>query len=63
MNALYMECSSKERYGVEEIFREAINIVVDNDESNQAEQVSGKRSDSARVDGTRKKKKRSCRIL
>lgn len=68
MNALYMECSSKERTGVEEIFREAIDIVVANDESNQSESVPGKRQDGkrqegTRVEGARKKKKRSCRIL
>ena len=35
MKAKYMECSSKEMIGVDEIFQEAIDIVVANDPSNQ----------------------------
>jgi Ras family protein A len=38
MGARYMECSSKEMTGVDEIFESAINIVVANDPSNQRKQ-------------------------
>ena len=67
MNARYMECSSKEMIGVDEIFRDAINIVVANDPKNQpTESTSGQGGggQGQAADGmVRKKKKRSCRIL
>lgn len=61
MGARYMECSSKEMTGVDEIFNEAINTVVANDRSNQPSpsQALG----SGQSGGIRKKKKRSCKIL
>jgi hypothetical protein len=61
MGARYMECSSKEYTGVDEIFYEAINIVVTNDRSNQVKQsVEGGESQPG---APRRKKKRSCKIL
>jgi Ras family protein A len=66
MGARYMECSSKEMTGVEEIFTEAINTVVVNDKSNQQHQspppgTSGSGTGSSVM--VSKKKKRSCRFL
>lgn len=59
MNAQYMECSSKEWTGVEEIFTEAINIVVANDRSNQQYQQEGGTGHTGAI----RKKKRNCKIL
>lgn len=59
MGARYMECSSKEMTGVEEIFTEAINTVVANDRRNQPQDSEGGHSGV----GMRKKKKRNCRFL
>lgn len=61
MGARYMECSSKEMIGVDEIFKSAINTVVENDESNQRSQQQN--GGSSQPSGIRKKKKRSCRML
>ena len=79
MNARYMECSSKEMTGVDEIFQVALEVVVANDAKNQAEaaakaDASKRKSRMGRnesidvgggVDGIPivKKKKRSCKIL
>lgn len=67
MGARYMECSSKEMTGVEEIFTEAINTVVVNDRSNQQTTTSsnGPPGTSGSQGGVMipKKKKRSCRFL
>ncbi|KAG0646050.1 Rho3 [Hyphodiscus hymeniophilus] len=67
MGARYMECSSKEMTGVDEIFHEAINTVVANDKSNQeqppqAGPASGSSSGQTYGVGM-KKKKRNCRFL
>lgn len=61
MGARYMECSSRESIGVDEIFEDAINIVVANDRSNQRQEPEsgGKNSQYPVV----KKKKRNCRFL
>ncbi|KAH7409307.1 P-loop containing nucleoside triphosphate hydrolase protein [Cadophora sp. MPI-SDFR-AT-0126] len=61
MGARYMECSSKEMTGVDEIFTEAINTVVANDRSNQQE-TSSSGGSGPQVGGI-KKKKRNCRFL
>ncbi|RQM06009.1 hypothetical protein DH86_00002568 [Scytalidium sp. 3C] len=65
MGARYMECSSKEMTGVDEIFNQAIDIVVQNDKSNQAQQESQPSSSSGAQynSGGMKKKKRNCRFL
>ncbi|TQS35125.1 hypothetical protein Golomagni_04461 [Golovinomyces magnicellulatus] len=59
MGARYMECSSKEMNGVEDIFTEAINIMVANDQSYR-QANSRKESRHGRAKGTRKKR---CTIL
>ncbi|KAG4444514.1 hypothetical protein IFR05_000105 [Cadophora sp. M221] len=63
MGARYMECSSKEMTGVDEIFTEAINTVVANDRSNQQKQTSSSGGGSGPQVGGIKKKKRNCRFL
>jgi Ras family protein A len=57
MNAIYMECSSKEMSGVQEVFELAINTVVGQqlERQNQESRLSNTSS--------RKSKKRSCKIL
>ncbi|RDL37256.1 Ras family protein [Venustampulla echinocandica] len=60
MGARYMECSSKEMTGVEEIFADAINLVVQNDRSNQQQQP--QQGGPTQPGGVRKKK-RNCRFL
>jgi GTPase SAR1 family protein len=60
MGAQYMECSSKEMSGVDEIFEEAILTVVGNDRSNSQQSNSGY---SNHPGAQMKKKKRSCKIL
>ncbi|KAI1002511.1 GTP-binding protein [Podosphaera aphanis] len=62
MGALYMECSSKEMTGVEEIFAEAINIVVANDRSNQ-DSESTKNAPHGKGLKAGRKMKRNCKIL
>jgi Ras family protein A len=62
MGARYMECSSKEMSGVDEIFSEAINTVVANDKSNQPQQAEAGPSGQI-YGGGMKKKKRSCKFL
>jgi Ras family protein A len=56
-----MECSSKEMTGVDEIFLEAINIVVENDPSTQQRRQEA--TPSGQSGSMRKKKKRTCKIL
>ncbi|CAF3502037.1 hypothetical protein SNK03_000386 [Fusarium graminearum] len=68
MNAQYMECSSKEMRGVDEIFEQAINTVVANDRKTiEAAAASGssKESKSSSTPGVGqiKRKKRRCPIL
>ncbi|KAF2396603.1 ras-domain-containing protein [Trichodelitschia bisporula] len=71
MGAHYMECSSKERIGIEEIFDTAITMAV-GDEGQEREVPStsgsgsagaGGRSSGLGVSGKRKKKRGGCRIL
>lgn len=64
MGARYMECSSKEMTGVDDIFLEAINTVVANDKSNQQQQQQLQAGPSDQpYTGVIKKKKRNCRFL
>jgi Ras family protein A len=65
MGARYMECSSKEMTGVDEIFRSAINTVVQNDRSVQQErpQQAGSGPNQSSGGGGMRKKKRTCKFL
>ncbi|MCJ1287518.1 Rho GTPase [Xylographa opegraphella] len=58
MNAIYMECSSKEMKGVEEIFEFAINTAVGHEIVSRDQNVSRNSGGSSK-----KIKKRSCKIL
>ncbi|KFY54230.1 hypothetical protein V496_07308 [Pseudogymnoascus sp. VKM F-4515 (FW-2607)] len=60
MGARYMECSSKEMRGVDEIFEQAIEIVVSGDRRNAAQTPQGGGATAGMVV---KKKKRNCRFL
>jgi hypothetical protein len=59
MGARYMECSSKEMSGVDDIFNMAIDTIVANDRSNQQYQENGGTGQTGAI----RKKKRSCKIL
>jgi Ras family protein A len=63
MGARYMECSSKEMIGVDEIFEEAINTVVANDRSNQRQESDAGSGGQNTQYPVVKKKKRNCRFL
>ena len=63
MGATYMECSSKEMTGVEEIFNRAINITVGEEQKRKAELQAAAIRDDRGVPGKRQKKNRSCNIL
>lgn len=67
MGARYMECSSKEMVGIDEIFSKALDIVVSNDRSN----VPSSRNANSNADGfggggegmVVKRKRRKCNFL
>ncbi|CCE31235.1 hypothetical protein E4U22_005774 [Claviceps purpurea] len=66
MDAQYMECSSKEMLGVDEIFERAILTVVANDRANQEAMVGNSGGDGrSAIPGLKlpKRKKRRCQIL
>jgi Ras homolog gene family, member A len=67
MGAQYMECSSKEMTGVDEIFEQAITTVVANDRRNLEMQMvmtpHGATGSTIPGLGPLKKKKRSCKLL
>lgn len=69
MNAQYMECSSKEMRGVDEIFERAILTVVANDRKNQMLATSSPSGQGAEGRssmpgvGVPKRKKRKCQFL
>ncbi|KAK7746766.1 RHO4 protein [Cytospora paraplurivora] len=71
MNAQYMECSSKEMKGVDEIFEQAITTVVTNDrrtleiQASQGKPTSHKATGSGGLPGAAgvRKKKRKCNFL
>jgi Ras family protein A len=58
MNAIYMECSSKEMIGVEEVFELAVNTAV-------GHEIVSREMNESRMSGgmSRKKEKRPCKIL
>ncbi|KAK1982356.1 ras family protein [Colletotrichum cereale] len=72
MGAQYVECSSKEMTGVDEIFEQAILTVVANDRKNMEAQAAASSSTSGGPPGSsagfpgvalKKKKRRNCKIL
>ncbi|KAG5995549.1 hypothetical protein E4U52_008153 [Claviceps spartinae] len=66
MDAQYMECSSKEMLGVDEIFERAILTVVANDRTNQDAMAGNSGGDGrSAIPGLKlpKRKKRRCQIL
>lgn len=66
MHAQYMECSSKEMLGVDEIFEHAILTVVSNDRKNQdAMAVNFSSDNNSAMPGMKlpKKRRRRCQIL
>jgi len=67
MNAQYMECSSKEMRGVDEIFERAILTVVANDRKNVEAAASHANTTGGRTSmpgvGVPKRKKRKCQFL
>lgn len=67
MGAQYMECSSKEMRGVDEIFEKALLTVVANDRRNLEAQMAtaGPSGSNTNIGGVpiKRKKKRSCKIL
>ena len=60
MGASYMECSSKEMTGVEEIFNRAITVAVREEEKRKTEMQAIGRGGAAPA---KRKKNRSCNIL
>jgi Ras homolog gene family, member A len=71
MGAQYMECSSKEMRGVDDIFEQAILTVVSNDRKNLEAAMASAMSDPRNNNGggpvptvgAFKKKRRNCKIL
>ena len=65
MGATYVECSSKEMRGVDEVFAKAVDTVVGIEEQGYQTQQSHNRSSSkpSAGGGPGKKKKRTCKIL
>lgn len=66
MGATYIECSSKEMRGVDEVFAKAVDTVVAIEEQGYVAQQSNHRSSSKPSGGggpSKKVKKRNCKIL
>jgi Ras family protein A len=61
MGATYMECSSKEMRGVEEVFEAAINTAVGEDLAARRDHQNPSQASSGRPG--KRSKKRMCRIL
>jgi Ras family protein A len=60
MQAVYMECSSKERIGVDDIFDQAIILATNEDDMYEAHAQGGVKS---MAKSRRKRMKKSCTIL
>lgn len=60
MGAVYMECSAKERIGIEEIFDQAINMAVG--EEQKTENPSG-RGSALSAGSSKRKKSKGCKFL
>lgn len=64
MNAVYMECSSKDGFGVADIFDKAIDVAVGADEERRAELRAAAGPSAGGGSGQASKKKtRSCKFL
>ena len=61
MGATYVECSSKEMRGVDQVFEMAVNIVIEVEESSYDDREATSVGGVARA--AKKVKKRTCRIL
>ncbi|KAF2838846.1 ras-domain-containing protein [Patellaria atrata CBS 101060] len=59
MDALYMECSSKEMIGVDEIFDTAVTMAVGEEQREETGRVSGMGSNRSR----KSKRSRTCKVL
>lgn len=62
MGARYIECSSKEKTGVHEVFELAVDLAVGR-EQEVPKWGNGRAAAGGVVSGTKKYKKRGCRIL
>lgn len=61
MGAVYMECSAKERIGIEEIFDQAIIMAVG--EEQKSEECASGRGSGLSAGSSRRKKAKGCKIL
>jgi Ras homolog gene family, member A len=61
MGATYVECSSKEMRGVDQVFELAVNTVIDAEESSSEDRNAADGGGGVKVG--KKIKKRTCRIL
>ncbi len=65
MGATYVECSSKEMQGVDQVFELAVNVVIEAEESSfeDSKTISGGAGSGGSLKAGKKVKKRMCRIL
>ena len=63
MGAVYMECSAKERIGIEEIFDQAIVMAVGEEQKEEEAVVSGHGSGLSGGSSRKKKKAKGCKFL
>ena len=63
MGAVYMECSSKEQDGVEDIFDMAVTMAVGDEAQEAAPTFSSGGAPRPTFAGSKKPKKKSCKIL
>lgn len=63
MGATYVECSSKEMKGVDQVFELAVNIVIEAEESSYDDNKAISGGGGGSVKAGKKVKKRTCRIL
>lgn len=62
MNATYIECSSKEMRGVDQVFELAVNTAIEIEESSH-DDVNATSDGAVAVKPGKKAKKRTCRFL
>jgi GTPase SAR1 family protein len=63
MGAVYMECSAKERIGIEEIFDKAIIMAVGEEQKEEGEVVVSGRRSGYNGGNSRRKKSKGCKFL